>query len=125
MPIEQSKHKSHSRAVGRFYEDVFPWQVVCDFCSKPAYKKGDTAGDAADEARKDGFCTIPSKVVALPSRWCCKDCKAKLDAGEKIVPVSKLPSIPVDAPFVPRAPKRNNVPPPARIVPPPRRVVTK
>jgi len=97
MPIEQSKHSHYEKAIvnrGRTYsESIYPWKVYCDFCPTAAYKFGETAGDAADEARRDGFVTIPNKVVVLPSKWACKTCKEAMDKGSF---VAKKPTISTD-----------------------------
>jgi hypothetical protein len=78
VAIEQIKTSS-SRVVktftGKYVEEYRPFLVRCDFCGRDAHKPGDTPGDAADAARKDGYTTIPAKIPALPSKWSCRSCK--------------------------------------------------
>lgn len=75
MSIIQSNACSHSvsNKLG-FIENIYPWRVRCDYCGKDAAKEGNTAGDAADNARKEGFITVPAKIPALPSKWSCVGC---------------------------------------------------
>lgn len=89
MPIEQSKSSYQKeitlRGGGKFSETIRPWRCRCDYCGKEAYKEGETPGDAADVARKDGFSTIPSKIATHPSKWACATCKEKLDKKQTMV----------------------------------------
>jgi hypothetical protein len=82
MTIEQSKSEHYTKKITSFSgsvynEEIYPWRVVCDFCSKPAFASGEDPGSSADAARKDNFITVPSKSVALPSKWKCLECQKK------------------------------------------------
>jgi len=84
MAIEQSRQSLYQKDVvtrggSKYSEPVYPWKCHCDFCNKEAHKWADTAGDAADMARKDGFSLVPAKAVALPMKWQCRACKEKVD----------------------------------------------
>lgn len=86
MGIEQNRDGKYEKEIitrsgSKYNETVYPYVVSCDFCSKKAYKMGETPGDAADAARKDNFATIPSKSIHLPSKWACKSCKEKMAGG--------------------------------------------
>lgn len=57
--------------------------VQCDFgCKKEVSKKRFTFGEAADEARKFGFITVPGLRLTDPSNWCCssEQCRKKAQA---------------------------------------------
>jgi hypothetical protein len=82
MPIKQSKDEHYTKKITSFSgstysEEVFPYLVYCDYCDHPAFKNGETAGEAADMARKDNFITVKAKSVSLPSKWQCKSCQEK------------------------------------------------
>lgn len=50
------------------------WSCICDKCGKAAVKVGKDAGDAADNARDEGFTTL-AVSVAVPMLWRCQGCK--------------------------------------------------
>lgn len=49
------------------------WTCCCDYCGSTVKKLGIDAGDASENARKEGFKTISIKVE-LPMKWACKNC---------------------------------------------------
>lgn len=50
------------------------WSCACDKCGKAAIKVGKDAGDAADNARDEGFTTL-SVSLSMPMLWRCSNCK--------------------------------------------------
>lgn len=49
------------------------WSVFCDYCPNQIKKLGLEAGEAAENARKEGFSTV-SVRVDLPMKWTCGKC---------------------------------------------------
>lgn len=49
------------------------WIVVCDKCGTPCTKRAWEAGNAAEEARKEGF-KPEFKSAEDPALWVCPDC---------------------------------------------------
>ncbi len=85
MAIKQNKDLRYTKKMTSFSgasysEEVFPWIVDCDGCGKQAHGHGDDPGLASDNARRDHFTTVPSKSLALPSKWYCKSCRELIDA---------------------------------------------
>lgn len=68
------KHKHSNRN-----EDQ--WTVHCDTCGKPtAQQNFETAGDAADHARKANFTTRIRNLTA-PATWHCPACSVPKSVG--------------------------------------------
>lgn len=63
-------------------EEFFPWRCRCDYCGRDASRAGDSPGDAADLARKEGF--VPVNVGMFdPMKWSCANCKTTMDKNFK------------------------------------------
>jgi hypothetical protein len=58
------------------------WTAVCDFCSAQSKKLGADAGDASENARKEGFSTV-SVRTDLPMKWICGACNNKKTVGKR------------------------------------------
>lgn len=59
------------------------WTCSCDYCGAQIKKPGIDAGDASENARKEGFTTV-SVRVELPMKWICFSCKSKNTAGKGV-----------------------------------------
>lgn len=53
------------------------WTVFCDFCSNQIKKLAIEAGDAAENAHKEGYIAIPGSRVESPMKWMCLSCSSK------------------------------------------------
>lgn len=63
------------------------WQVACDYCNKRTERAGNTAGEASDAARFEGYCVVKTGLTS-PCRWACAECQAKrIAAGKASAPV--------------------------------------
>lgn len=60
---------------------VNTWICKCDYCGAQVKKLGLEAGDAAENARKEGFTTVSVRVES-PMKWMCLTCKNKRTAGK-------------------------------------------
>jgi rubredoxin len=49
------------------------WSCQCDYCGVVNKKTGAEAGDASENARKEGF-TAVSIRVEVPMKWACPKC---------------------------------------------------
>jgi hypothetical protein len=78
MAIEQTSKSFTRKLPGGFWEEINPSRVICDHCGKAAAKQGNTPGDAADAARKDGFSLVHGRFLA-PLKWACNGCKDTMD----------------------------------------------
>lgn len=58
------------------------WAVICDFCFSQSKKLGVDAGEASENARKEGFSTV-SVQVDLPMKWICRECSSKKTVGKR------------------------------------------
>jgi hypothetical protein len=58
------------------------WSVRCDYCGKDAHKQTETAGDASDNARKEGYTTVCVRAH-MPMKWACPTCKLAIDKEKK------------------------------------------
>jgi len=47
----------------------------CDFCRREAERVGDDPGEAAEQARKEGFSTVKNPTPGGPRLWWCGKCK--------------------------------------------------
>lgn len=59
------------------------WSCKCDYCGVQIKKLGEEAGDAAENARKEGFTTVSVRVEA-PMKWMCLTCSNKKTAGKGV-----------------------------------------
>lgn len=53
----------------------------CDYCGVQAKKTGPEPGDAAENARKEGFTTVSIRVE-LPMKWACSKCSVQKPNGK-------------------------------------------
>ncbi len=59
------------------------WTCQCDYCGSQLKKLGLDAGDASENARKEGFTTVSVRVES-PMKWMCLSCKTKNTAGKGV-----------------------------------------
>lgn len=52
------------------------WTCQCDYCESSLKKLGIDAGEASENARKEGYGTV-SVRVDLPMKWACMTCQSK------------------------------------------------
>jgi len=57
-------------------DDDYFFIVNCDRCDKAAKKCAKDHGAAADNARAEGFITIPGAKSTSPRSWLCMTCKS-------------------------------------------------
>jgi hypothetical protein len=77
MAIHQDNNSRTFRTTNAWgAANYLTWFVRCDACNKAVPECEETAGDAADLARKHGFTTKILKA-SLPAEWRCPACKGK------------------------------------------------
>ena len=64
-------NKTNSKSI-RTHEPM--WALTCDDCGVRTTGQGETPGDAADQARKEGFSTKPGPTLTEPLTWACSGC---------------------------------------------------
>lgn len=88
MSIQQTGPSVVVRIGYRNYNEK-SWQVACDYCGKRTDRSGNTAGDAADHARFEGYHVVKTGLTT-PCRWACSSCQEKrIASGKASVPITK------------------------------------
>lgn len=68
------------------YRNDSDWSVCCDYCRSRSGRKAADPGEAAGQARKEGFVTVKGPILGDPMTWRCPDCtkagNAKLARSE-------------------------------------------
>jgi hypothetical protein len=59
------------------YQANQSYVVKCDNCGESSTKKCITPGNAAEEARSEGFITVRGALLSDPKNWLCPRCKEK------------------------------------------------
>jgi predicted short-subunit dehydrogenase-like oxidoreductase (DUF2520 family) len=79
MAIFQSTTNFFRKAYGRYTSNEGYWQCKCDKCGVEVEKMAEEAGDAAENAYKEGFVCVASGPVhrGNPMRWLCSACAKK------------------------------------------------
>ena len=76
MAVQLTKPVIRKRANGSTFQEN-RWNVVCDVCEAESTKSGVSAGDAATNARREGF-TLVNVGITRPMAWRCTPCSKKV-----------------------------------------------